>query len=204
MNSKSAKHSARGTDSSVTWVISHQVRPDRQGDFEEWLKGIIEDSAQFRGQEGATILRPGEGPHPEYVVVVRFATYDDLRRWQQSTQHAHWMRLVEPMVLERATYHTASGLETWFKLPGHTVVVPPPKYKMAVLSLAAIYPLFLLVVSLLGLAVRDQPYLAASVELSPEFFVRTFVSALILIVLMTWAVMPQLTRLAGRWLYPTQ
>ena len=204
MKPESVEQSEQGTDSSVTWVVQHHVRPDRQRDFEEWLKGIAEESAHFRGHEGMTILRPSEGgPHPEYVVVVRFATYDDLHRWEQSTQRAHWMGLLEPMVLERPTYRTASGLETWFKLPGHTVVVPPPKYKMAVLVFVALIPLILLVVSLLDEAVSDQPYLAASVELGPDFFVRTMVSTLIVVVLMTWVAMPLLTRLAGRWLYPT-
>jgi len=205
MNPESVEHSGQGTDSSVTWVIQHHVRPDRQQDFEAWLKGIAEESARFRGHEGMTIVRPGDGgPHPEYVVVVRFASYHDLNRWEHSTQRAHWMGLLEPMVLQRPTYRTATGLETWFKLPGHTVVVPPPKYKMAVLVFVALIPLILLVVSLLDLAVRDQPYLAASVELDPDFFVRTMVSTLIVVVLMTWVAMPLLTRLAGRWLYPTR
>ena len=204
MNPESAKRSGQGTDSSVTWVIQHHVRPDKQRDFEEWLKGIAEESARFRGHQGMTIVQPGEGPHPEYVVVVRFATYDDLRRWQQSTQRAHWMRLVEPMVLERPTFRSASGFETWFKLPGHTVVVPPPNYKMAVLIFVGLIPLIYLVVFSLNLAVTDQPYLAASIEFGPEFFVSTLVSTLLVVVLMTWVAMPLLTRLAGRWLYPTQ
>ena len=77
MNTDSARHRGQGTDSSITWVIAHHVRPDRERDFEEWLKGITEELAHFRGYQGVTILRPGESPHPDYVLVVRFATYDD-------------------------------------------------------------------------------------------------------------------------------
>ncbi len=107
------------------------------------------------------------------------------------------------MVLERPTYRTATGLETWFKLPGHTVLVPPPKYKMAVLVFVALIPLILLVAFSLDL-VTDQEYLAASIEFSSDFLVRTAVSTLIVVVLMTWVAMPLLTRLAGRWLYPVR
>ena len=35
-----------------------------------------------------TILRPGDHPHPEYVIVVPFATYKYIRRWEESTQRA--------------------------------------------------------------------------------------------------------------------
>ena len=192
------------TDSSVTWVITHYVRPGSEQQFEDWLRGVAEESARFRGHQGMTILRPGDHPHPEYVVVVRFATYEDLRRWEESTQRAEWLRRSEPLTLDPPTYRTQSGLETWFKLPGHAVVVPPPKYKMAVLVLFAIYPLILVVLTLLYRIIGDEPFLAAPVQFNLEFVVSTLVSALILTVLMTWVAMPLLTGLARRWLYPTR
>ncbi len=192
------------TDSSITWVITHHVRPGSEQQFEEWLRGINEESARFRGHQGVTILRPGDHPHLEYVVVVRFATYEDLRRWEQSTQRAEWLRRSQPLTVDRPAYRKQSGLETWFQLPGHSVVVPPPKYKMAVLVLLAIYPLILVVLTLLHLIIDNEPFLAAPVQFNLEFVVSTLVSALILTVLMTWVAMPLLTGLASRWLYPTR
>lgn len=193
------------TDSSVTWVITHYVRPGSEQQFEDWLRGITEESARFRGHQGVTILRPGDDhPHLEYVVVVRFATYQDLRRWEQSTQRAEWLRRSQPLTVDRPTYRKQSGLETWFQLPGHSVVVPPPKYKMAMLILFAIYPLVLVVLTVLDLIIDDEPFLAATVGFDPEFVVSTLVSSLILTVLMTWVAMPLLTSLARRWLYPTR
>ncbi len=188
-------------DGSVTWVITHQVRPGRQDDFEEWIGGIADEAARFPGQEGMTVLRPGGESSTEYVLVVRFASYDDLRRWEESAERAEWLTRLEPLLAAESTFRTETGLETWFQLPGERVVVPPPQWKMALLILAAIYPLLLIVIPLMG-TVFDTPYLGVSISFGPEFLVRTFATAVILVALMTWVAMPFLTRLFRVWLRP--
>ena len=188
----------------VTWVITHQVRPDQREGFEEWVSGIAADASEYEGSQGLTVLRPSEPTDTEYVVIARFATYEDLKRWEGSPERANWIARLEPLVAHAPTYRTETGMETWFQLPGHQVVVPPPKQKMAVLVLMAIYPLILIVVPLLGAILGDNPYLALPVPLSPEFLVRTLITAVILVVLMTWVAMPQLTKLFRGWLYPRQ
>ena len=188
-------------DGSVTWVITHRVRPGRQDDFEEWIGGIVDEVARFPGQEGVTVLRPGGESGTEYVLVVRFAAYDDLRRWEESAERAEWLTRLEPLLAAESTFRTETGLETWFQLPGERVVVPPPKWKMALLILAAIYPLLLIVVPLMG-AVFDTPYLGVSITLGPEFLVRTLATAVVLVALMTWVAMPFLTKLFRVWLRP--
>ncbi len=72
---------------------------------------------------------------------------------------------------------------------------------MALLILAAICPLLLIVLPLMG-AVFDTAYLGVPIALGPEFLVRTFVTAAILVTLMTWVTMPFLTRLFRVWLRP--
>jgi hypothetical protein len=74
---------------------------------------------------------------------------------------------------------------------------------MALLITLAIYPLLLIVIPLLGWLLGDFSYLAAPVTLSIEFFTRTLTNIAVVVPLMTWLAMPQLTRLFRRWLYPT-
>jgi len=188
-------------DGSVTWVITHRVRPDRREDFEGWIGGIVDEVARFPGHQGVTVLRPGGESGTEYVLVVRFASYDDLRRWEESAERAEWVTRLEPLLAAESTFRTETGLETWFQLPGERVVVPPPKWKMALLILAAIYPLLLIVVPLMG-AVFDTPYLGVSITLGPEFLARTLATAVVLVALMTWVAMPFLTKLFRVWLRP--
>lgn len=202
---ESSVHRPDSGDASVTWVVSHHVRMDRADQFEDWLVGITEEVKQFPGWRGATVLRPPSpsGASADYVVVVRFASSEDLVRWENSTQRAGWLRLLEPLVTRLPTTRSASGLETWFQLSGQTAVVPPPKWKMAILVLVAIYPLVVVVTLMLGAIARGRPYIGASVTFGAEYLVRALLTAVILVLLMTWVVMPGLSHLARRWLYPT-
>ena len=78
---------------------------------------------------------------------------------------------------------------------------PPPKWKFAIVALLAIYPLLLIVIPLMG-RIFDTPYLGVPIAIGPEFFVRTFVTAVILVSLMVWVALPLLTRLFRPWLQP--
>ena len=150
-----------------------------------------------------TVLRPSGRSSNEYTVVARFATLDDLHRWVNSTQRAEWLRRLETLTEERSSFSSQTGLETWFTLPGHSVIVPPPRYKMALLVFLAVYPLILIVRLLLALVLGGVSFLDVSMVVDFDFFVTTLLTSLSLVTLMTWVVMPSLTSAARRWLYPT-
>ena len=76
---------------------------------------------------------------------------------------------------------------------------PPPKWKFAIVVLLAIYPLLLIVLPLMG-RIFDSPYLGVPIAIGPEFFVRTFVTAVVLVSLMVWVAIPALSKLFGPWL----
>ncbi len=74
------------TEESITTVVTAHIKPGKEQEYEQWLHGINEDCVLFEGFQGDTILRPNDNSHrhPEYVDVVRIATYSDLRRWEHS------------------------------------------------------------------------------------------------------------------------
>ena len=88
-------------DESVSYLIRHNVKPDRISDFEAWLTGIEADMKRYRGYQGTTFLRPAAGSG-EYVIVSRFATYADLRRWESSPERADWIAKLPPMLSGRS------------------------------------------------------------------------------------------------------
>ncbi len=190
-------------DGSVTAVVYDHVRPGKEKDFEQWAMGIAEELAEFGGLIGHTTIRASEDVHPEYVTVIRFASDADLRRWEASLQLEEWLKQKEPLILGESTFRSQDGMVTWFTLPGHHLVVPPPQYKMALVASVAIYALLLAVLPVLGLLLDNQPFIAAPIRFTPEFVTSTLFSALILVALMTWVAMPLLTWLTRRWLFPS-
>jgi antibiotic biosynthesis monooxygenase (ABM) superfamily enzyme len=84
-----------------------------------------------------------------------------------------------------------TGLESWFTLPGRPGT--PRPYKMALLTWITICPLITLVV------VALDPLLV-QLALVPRLALTTAVT----VPIMTWLVMPRVTRMLHGWLYPTR
>jgi len=85
----------------------------------------------------------------------------------------------------------ATGLETWFTLPGERAIVPPPRWKQLLVTLVGAYPLVVLLLAFVLPWVAGWPLL-----------LRSAVLPIVLLSLMTYVVMPQLTRILQGWLYP--
>ena len=101
---------------------------------------------------------------------------------------------MEPLLVGAIAVDRRTGTETWFTLPVHTVVVPPPRYKMAVTASFGASPFVLVVIPLL---VQHLNGVLPSIGIS-------LVILLVMSFAMTWITMPLLSRLARRWLSPTE
>ena len=178
--------------SPVTSVIARRVRPGKEAEFEAWLHGIIQEAARFEGHQGVTVLRPRTTHVPEYLLIMRFADGDTLAEWHTSPQRAAWLEKAEPLV-ERVVRHEETGLEPWFTIPGDELPRHPPRYKMALLTWLAIFPL-IVAINYLLVPLLEQQHLPIPL--------RSLVLTVILIPTMTWLVMPQMTKLFWHWLYP--
>lgn len=180
----------------VTLVISEVVEPSKMAAYEAWTKGINHDARQFEGFLGVEVIRPRDHDHPEYVVIVKFETYEHLRCWLISPTYLDWMEQSYGLIAARSQQQLPSGLELWFTLPHahsemRSPLPSPPYYKQVVLGVLAVYPLILLANGLLGpLLVGLPPLLALLISV-------IFVSALL-----TYPVMPWLSKGLGFWLYP--
>ncbi|MEV0208220.1 hypothetical protein AB0H97_23855 [Streptomyces sp. NPDC050788] len=57
----------------VTSVLTGQVRPGREHEFEDWTRGVTRCARRFPGNEGVSWLRPEEGHRYHAVVRLRDA-----------------------------------------------------------------------------------------------------------------------------------
>jgi antibiotic biosynthesis monooxygenase (ABM) superfamily enzyme len=122
-------------------------------------------------------------------VIFRFDHYANLRRWVESNVRKAWLDKVEPLVTGDVQVKESTGLEGWFSLPGGPLLAPP-RYKMAVATWLAMFPISL------ALNYWAVPRLR-HVPLVP----RTLAIAAVLVILMTYAVMPVTTRALRHWLF---
>ncbi len=174
-------------DHPVTVVVSRTVRPGAEQQFERWADTAIAAARRRAGFLGASVLRPGRSDGDHHLVY-RFDSPRSLAAWEESAERAALLEQLAPVVLaDRA--QRVTGLETWFELPNRPGLPAPPRWKMALLTLVAVLPLQI------AFAVVVGPHLH-------EVVLRSVVLAVALVSLMTWVVMPRLTSVARRWLYP--
>ncbi|MEM9818123.1 MAG: antibiotic biosynthesis monooxygenase [Cyanobacteria bacterium P01_D01_bin.6] len=175
----------------VTLVISEVVKPRAIAAYEEWCRGISLATQQCNGFLGVEIIRPRDAHHPEYVVIVRFRTYEHLRCWLISPSYRAWIKQGSHFFIAKR-----QGINLWFQLSpleseGVSALPDPPYYKKVVLGVLAVYPLILLANVLL------DPLLTGLPPLLGLFFSVILVSALL-----TYPVMPYLSKVMNFWLYP--
>jgi len=175
----------------VTTTVTRLVKPGHELAYEEFLAGINGAAKAFPGYLGEEVFRPAGGAGGEYRIIYRFDSPAHLRAWLDSGERAAWLGRAEPHVAGPMRTEFLTGLESWFTLPTQPGGLPPPPYKMAILTWATIFPLITLVV------VASAP-LIGGLPLVPRLAVTTLVT----VSLMTWVVMPRVTWLLRRWLYP--
>ena len=174
----------------VTAVITHRVRPGREAGYEEWIKGIGADARSFNGYLGAHILRPELGVTADYVIVVQFDTCEHLEAWMQSQTRQAWVERVKPLIREQESIKVLTGLESWFQLPGHPPQAAPKRYKQAILVWIGVVSISQLVSPLVSTLLASWPEM-----------LRVPLSMGITVALLTYWVMPFLTRCCKGWLF---
>jgi antibiotic biosynthesis monooxygenase (ABM) superfamily enzyme len=166
-------------------VLERQVRPGGSHEaFASWVHQLLESAGATGALQGSSVLRSGD----KYFVLLRFASRKDLDGWHGSPAAAALLRRGEELAESADHPLVRSGLETWFTIPGlGTAPKPPPRWKMALVTWLALLPQVLL----LGRVVpQEWPTL-----------LKAAVSTAIPVILLTWLLMPNLTRLLQRWLY---
>ena len=177
----------------VTVVLSELVKPEQINEYEQWVSGINQAVSEFLGFKGVDIIRPRDPKHPEYVVIVRFDTSENLKAWQESDICHSWIKKSDDIVTRESHTSNANGLEMWFTLRNnvHPLTKPPAFYKLVILGILAVYPLVLFTNLLLDPVLKSVPYLFG-----------VFLSVVAICILMTYPVLPWLEKALSFWLYP--
>lgn len=177
-------------NSAVSVVVDRTVLPGKVVQFENYLKQIIQASSQYPGYIGTDVINPtGDN---RYILVFRFASQRELEEWSASEPRNYWVNKIDEVIEKPTQLNTLTGLETWFYLSNNNGSPPPPRYKMAIITYLGIAPTFLVFNLLFGQFFNFVPE-----------HLSIFVKAPFIVILMTYLVMPALTKLFKSYLYPS-
>lgn len=177
----------------ATAVITHLVKPGHEADYEQWLQEISTAARQWPGHLDVQVVRPVGGVTRAFVVVLRFRERTYLERWLASDERSRFIDQVRPILAADDRFVVRSGLDFWFVPEGAQAQIPV-RWKQAVVTWAAIYPL----VSLLPLVLLPALH---ALHVPSMRWLDTLVTTAVTVCLMVWFVMPRVTRLVSGWLF---
>jgi len=178
-------------ENTITVVVRRVVRPGRESDFEDAMRAFIAESLCFPGASDFHVVRPSTPDSREYTVVHRFIDDSARRAFVASPSYAGWMSRIRDLTESNPRIQEFSGIAGWFTLPGDAASHhAPPRLKMAIVTFLGVYPLTSLLPGAFSKALPGIHPLLVNI-----------VTTGTIVALLTWVVMPVLTRLFRRWLF---
>jgi antibiotic biosynthesis monooxygenase (ABM) superfamily enzyme len=177
-------------DETIHIAIVRRVRKTHAEAFERALAEFASKSLAEPGSRGVHCIYPPPGSGSlDYGILRSFASAKDRDAFYETALYKEWLAQIEPMVEGAPKYRRLDGLEAWFRGPANRV---PPRWKMALLTWIAVWPVSVLVPAVLK-------------PLFPAAFPQILASGVIaggIVTVLTWGAMPLLVKLAHAWLQP--
>ena len=169
-------------------AITRSVRPGCEAAFQQELREFFQASFAHHSVLGVTMILPPPGSDSREFGVIRTFTDAKARdEFYTSALFKNWEQKIQPLVEGDWTQRSLCGLEAWFRSPSG----PPPRWKMAMVTLLGVYPVSLLIGYFLAPHLRKLP-----------LPLHLFIASALMVSCLTWIVMPQLARWFKPWLQP--
>jgi uncharacterized protein len=180
-------------NNAVTVCITRTVKPGCEADFERALHEFVQRSLILPGQHGVHIMRPAPGSGSrEYGIIRKFASRDALAAFRTSPEYLAWNQLAVELTEGSGRAEEFTGLESWFTLPGASLR-PLPKWKMAIATFLGVFPVATILSLTLGPVIQSWHFLLGGALFNA-----------CVVILLTWVVMPLITRALHQWLHPPE
>ncbi len=179
--------SASHHPTAVTVLVTRRIKPGQEVTFESLMGNMMAAAKEFPGHLGSQLVKPTAEEPRLYQVVFAFDNDTHLQTWQSSPARSLGLAAIEPLTEGPAQMRQVIGMAHWF-MTG-TQQTPPPRWKVAITTWLGIFPTVLLLFTLLGDTLAPWPLVP-----------RVMVLTMLVVLIMTWIVAPQLTRLLRPWL----
>ncbi|WP_055401503.1 MULTISPECIES: antibiotic biosynthesis monooxygenase [unclassified Mycobacterium] len=170
---------------SVTLISAVRLRQGAEKAHRELHENAVSAAGSLGGLIRHQLIPAVAGAQPDTVALLTFHTRDDLDRWMRSAQRRDILRAMSALTESERTVNVVGGYAGWFSPPG----AAPKQWKQAIAVIAGLIPVSLLVTAVRQSTVPDLP-LWAVVPLT----------AVANVAILTWLVMPLITRALRGWL----
>jgi antibiotic biosynthesis monooxygenase (ABM) superfamily enzyme len=176
----------------ITVSITRRVPPDRAREAQAWAKSGQDLLSGMPGYLGSGWIRPDPGSE-DWHMLYRFQDGETLASWEGSAERSWWVASAAG-IAEDARSERRTGIEGWFDDPKEVVVADaapaaPPRWKQMISIFIVFYPLSL-VLQLLAL-----PTIGGA-----PIWLRVLVTTAVATPLMTYFLLPLVTRALRPWL----
>jgi antibiotic biosynthesis monooxygenase (ABM) superfamily enzyme len=170
----------------VTVLFSRTAKPGQETAYESWNQQLIRLSEKQPGHVMTSVVADGDR---RYITLQRFETHQAMQRWMDSPEHKAQLDQLSLLTEDAPEPAEMTGMETWFRLPGQSGR-HIPRWKMVLTTFCVIYIFIVLLNIFLVPRTAHLP-----------LPVRAAVFPVIMTPLMTYIVMPRVTRWFSGWLY---
>ena len=168
-------------------AITRRIKPGREQEFQTALKEFFARSLAESGVHGAAMLVPPPGSgSAEYGIIRSFASAAERDAFYASPLYLEWKKRVAPLSDGEPEARELHGLEAFFRQDRPSL---PPTWKMAIATYLGVVPVIMTLALTLGPLIRSW-----------NFVLYNLVFNACVVALLTWVVMPLITRALHGWL----
>ncbi len=175
----------------VSEILSVIVKYDKMKEYELWLKKIELALAKQNGFIAIEVIRPSDVSAPEYFILQRFESLEDLESWKNSEVLTKLKNESHEFIVKVQFGERQYGTEMFFSRPLGNIYYPkPPFWKQAIVGIITVYPIIILSSTILNPLFNDLP------KALSMFFTICIMSPIMI------TVMPKVSIMFKKWLYP--
>ncbi|MFJ2667127.1 antibiotic biosynthesis monooxygenase [Nocardia fluminea] len=172
----------------ATVVVSHPVAAERETEFIAWQDRMTEVERTFRGFRGSGLHRPIPGVQSDWTIIYSFSSAEHLDRWLESPQRKALLEQA-PDFRDFEVHRIANPYGSWFPPSRTGEEGGPASWKTALSVLVGLYPTVVILTVLI-----------AEIWPGAQLWISLLVGNILSVALLTWVVMPVVTRALGFWM----
>jgi len=176
-----------GSAQPIHVAITRRIKPGREQEFQTALKEFFARSLAESGVHGAAMLVPPPGSgSAEYGIIRSFASAAERDAFYASPLYLDWKKRVAPLADGEPEARELHGLEAFFRQDSPS---SPPRWKMAIATYLGVVPVIMTLALTLAPLIRSWNFVPYNLVFNG-----------CVVVLLTWVVMPLITRALHGWL----